>query len=241
MFNLRYSRQMALKELSVEGYERISGSHVCIVGIGATGSPVADLFARAGTKHLRIIDSDTVDVSNLHRQVLFAEKDVGEKKVEVARKRLTDVNSSCQVDARDVFLDEENASDLLSGCDIIIDGTDNMDARRVINRFCVRTGTPWVFAASIGTVGQVKAVVPGETACLDCFVDNDASYTMSCEETGVLASSPVMVSSMAWTLAVRILTGHKEAGELFYIDPWNQQWEKIQIKRNPACLTCGKI
>lgn len=241
MFNLRYSRQMALKELSVEGYEKISGSRVCVVGMGATGSPVADLFARAGVKHLRIIDPDTVDISNIHRQILFTEKDVGGKKVEVARKRLEEVNSSCEVEARDILLDEDNAAGLLSGCHIIIDGTDNMETRRVINRFCARARIPWIFAASIGTVGQVKAIIPGETSCLDCFVDNDASYSMSCEETGVLASSPFMVASMAWTLAVRILTGHREKGELFHMDPWNQEWQKIQINRKPGCATCGGL
>lgn len=241
MFNLRYSRQMALKELSVEGYEKISSSRVCVVGMGATGSPSADLFTRAGVKDLRIIDPDIVDISNIHRQILFTEKDVGEKKVEVARKRLEAVNSGCKVDARDALLKEENAADLLSGCHIIMDGTDNMETRRLINRFCARNRVPWIFAASIGTVGQVKAIIPGETACLDCFVDNGASYSMSCEETGVLASSPIMVSSMAWTLAVRILTGQKENGELFYIDPWNHQWQKIQINRNPKCITCSGL
>ncbi len=241
MFNLRYSRQMALKELSVEGYEKISSSRVCVVGVGATGSPAADLFVRAGVKNLRIIDPDTVDISNIHRQVLFTENDVGEKKVKVARKRFEAVNSGCTVDDRDVMLGEENAADLLSDCQIVIDGTDNMETRRLINRFCVRNKVPWIFAASIGTIGQVKAIVPGETACLDCFVDNDASYSMSCEETGVLASSPLMVSSMAWTLAVRILTGNRENGELFYMDPWNHEWQKIQINRNPECVTCGGL
>lgn len=241
MFNLRYSRQMALKELSVEGYEKISSSRVCVVGVGATGSPAADLFVRAGVKDLRIIDPDIVDISNIHRQILFTENDVGQKKVEVARKRLEAVNSRCKVDDRDVLLREENIAELLSDCHIIIDGTDNMETRRLINRYCVKNRIPWIFAASIGTVGQAKAIIPGETSCLDCFVDNDASYSMSCEETGVLASSPIMVSSMVWTLAVRILTGQKEKGELFYIDPWNHEWQKIQINRNPECATCGGL
>lgn len=239
MFDLRYSRQMALKEISVQGHEKISSSRVCIVGVGATGSPVADLFVRAGVGHLRIIDPDTVDISNLHRQVLFTEKDVGEKKVVAARNRLMNVNSKCNVDIKDEFLNDGNTDNLLSGYDLIIDGTDNMESRRVINRFCVRNKIPWIFAASIGTVGQVKAIVPGKTSCLDCFVDNDAQYSMSCEETGVLASSPVIVSSMAWTLAIRILTGNSEEGELFYIDPWNHEWQKIKIKRNPSCSTCS--
>lgn len=240
MFNLRYSRQMALKELSVEGYETISKSSVCVVGVGATGSPVADLFVRAGIGNIKLIDGDTVDISNLHRQLLFSEEDVGKKKVEAAKKRLTAVNSGCSIHAVDAFLDKENVSELLHGCHIVIDGTDNMETRRIINKYCVDRKIPWIFVSSIGTVAQVKAVLPGETACLDCFVDSEANYVMSCEETGVLASSPVMASSMAWTIATRILTGHSEKGELFYIDPWNHNWERIQINRNPNCKTCGK-
>ncbi len=241
MFNLRYSREIALKELSVSGYEAISNAHVCIVGLGATGSPVADLFARAGVGNLKLIDGDTVDISNLHRQILFSEKDVGEKKVNAAKSRLNLVNSKCNIESIDSFLTENNVSSLLDNCDIVVDGTDNMEARRVINRHCVRAGTPWIFMSSIGTVAQVKGVIPGKTSCLDCFVDQKANYPMSCEETGVLAASPVIASSTAWTIAVRILTGQSVDGDLLYIDPWSNTHEKIHINRKEDCITCSKL
>ncbi len=241
MFNLRYSREIALKEISVNGYEELSKSAICVVGIGATGSPVTDLFVRAGVGKLRIIDGDTVDISNLHRQVLYSEGQTGEKKVKAAMDRLSSINSSCSIEPVDMFLTEENAEELLKGCHIVIDGTDNMETRRIINRHCVKNRIPWVFISSIGTVAQVKSVIPGKTSCLDCFVDENANYTMSCEETGVLASSPIIASSIAWTAALRILTGKEESGDLIFVDPWNHIYETIHIKRKEDCITCSKL
>lgn len=232
---------MALKEISVEGYEAIRNSTVCVVGIGATGSPVADLFVRAGVGRIRLIDGDTVDISNLHRQILFSEKDIDRKKVDAAEERLKSVNSGCTIEKIPEFLNKENAAEYLEGCNLVIDGTDNMETRRLINSFCVGSRKPWIFISSIGTVAQVKAVIPGVTSCLECFVDPSESYQMSCEETGVLASAPLMASSLAWTMAVRILTGKGENGDLFYIDPWYHKAEQIHINRNPQCKSCSSI
>lgn len=241
MFNLRYSREIALKELSVTGYERIREATVCIVGLGATGSPAADLFARAGVGHLRLIDGDTVDISNLHRQLLYSESDVGRKKADAATDRLKSVNSACDISAVAEFLTEKNADDLLRGADLVIDGTDSMEARRILNRYSVRTKTPWIFISSIGTVAQVKAVIPGITSCLECFADPGAEFAMSCEETGVLASAPVIASSMAWTISLRILLGLGDKGSMHFIDPWNFTDEEIRINRNPQCTVCRVI
>ncbi len=240
MFNLRFSREMALKEISVEGYEILRKSSVSVVGLGATGSPVADLFVRAGIRKIQIIDGDTVDISNIHRQVLYSEGDVGRKKVEAASGRLHAINRYCEIDAVQEFLTQENISGIIGKPSVVIDGTDNMDTRRTINRYCVNNRIPWVFISSIGTVSQVKAIIPGKTSCLDCFIDRDAKYSMSCEETGVLASAPVMASSLAWTLAVRILMGKEVSGDLWHIDPWYMSMEQVHINRNPECLTCGK-
>ncbi len=241
MFNLRFSREMALREISVEGYEILSRSSVTVVGIGATGSPAADLFVRAGVGKIQIIDGDTVDVSNLHRQVLYSEADVNMRKVEAAEKRLREINSNCDIVAIPDFLTSVNISSVLGKPSIVIDGTDNMETRKLINRYCVENRIPWVFISSIGTVSQAKAIIPGKTSCLDCFIEQDVNYAMSCEETGVLASSPVMASSLAWTIAVRILLGQSVNGDLYHIDPWNLAMEHVHINRNPQCPTCSII
>lgn len=241
MFDLRYSREIVLKEISEEGYGKLHKSRVCVVGLGATGSPVAQLFARAGIGYLRIIDGDTVDLTNLHRQLLYDEHDVGKSKAESARSHLSRINSKCVVEEYDTFLDAGNIESLLKGCDIIIDGTDRMEPRRLINEYAVKHKIPWVFVSSIGTVAQVKAVIPGRTSCLECFTDPQENYPMSCEDTGVLASAPVIASSMAWTRAVRILLGKGDDGEMYYLDEWNGIFEKIRIGRNPSCRTCSKM
>lgn len=240
MFDLRYSREIVLKEISAEGYECIRKSKVCVIGIGATGSPVADLFVRAGAHTVRIIDGDTVDITNLHRQILYSEQDVGSAKVDAAYTRLRSINSKCNVEKVNKFLNHENVFELLEGCDFVVDGTDRMDVRRIINEHCVRHRIPWVFISSIGTVGQVKAVIPGLTSCLACFTNPEEDYPMSCEDTGVLASAPEIVSAIAWTKAVRILTGHGDSGDLIYIDVWNDLFEKIHIERKAGCAVCGE-
>lgn len=241
MFSLRYSREIALKEISTEGYEKIRHSHVAIVGIGATGSPCADLFVRAGLASIILIDGDTVDISNLHRQVLFAEGDIGKLKVEAAYGRLHDVNRSCEIERRAEYLTEENVDRLIGDSDLVIDGTDNMETRRIINRYCVQTRKPWIFISSLGTVSQVKAIIPGKTSCLDCFTDPESEVPMSCEETGVLSSAPLMASSMAWTIAIRIFLGHGDNGDMHYMDPWHFSSERIKIGRNPGCKVCSSV
>ena len=241
MFNLRYSREIILKEISEDGFKKIRNSSVCIVGLGSTGSPCADLLVRSGIGSLRIIDGDTVDVTNLHRQIIFSEEDVGVKKVYAAEKRLTKINSDCKIFAIPDYLTEDNVSRLLSGTDLVVDGTDNMESRRIINRYCVTTGEPWIFISSIGTVAQVKAIVPGKTSCLDCFVAPSDNFAMSCEDTGVLASAPIIASSKAWTIAVKILTGKEVNGDLNFIDPWNEVDENIGINRNPECPVCSRF
>lgn len=239
MFNLRFSREIALREISVEGYEAIRESSVSVVGLGATGSPVSDLFVRAGIGKIRLIDGDTVDISNIHRQVLYAEGDVGRKKVEAAASRLKEINSGCEIETVDNFIEAGNIKETIGTPSVVIDGTDNMGARKLINRYCVENGIPWVFISSIGTVSQAKAIVPGKTSCLECFIDPDAGYPMSCEETGVLASAPVMASGLAWTLALKILMGREISGNLYHIDPWQMSMEKVHIGRNPSCPACG--
>ena len=239
MFNLRYSREIVLKEISEDGYEKLRNSSVCVVGLGSTGSPCADLLVRAGIGSLRIIDGDSVDITNLHRQIIFSEEDINEKKVFAAKKRLEKINSDCRISAIPDYLTEDNVSKLLSEADLVVDGTDNMESRMIINRYCVSTGKPWIFISSIGTVSQVKAIVPGKTSCLNCFVNPSDNIAMSCEETGVLASAPIIASSKAWTIAVKILTGKEVDGDLNFIDPWNGVDENIRIKRNPECTVCS--
>lgn len=238
---LRYARQIALSEIGQDGFNRIRESSVLVVGVGGTGSPVADLFARSGIGRLGLVDGDKVDVTNLHRQILFGMDDIGKNKAEAAARALGNANPEVKLQTWPLNISRENASGILSGWDIVIDGTDNFAARRIINSFCVRNRIPWIFSSSVGTVAQVKAIIPGKTSCLSCFLPGDQQDGLSCQEFGVLASSPLMAGSLAWSIALKILLGREVKGDLFVIDPWNQDFTSIRIERNASCPECSSI
>ncbi|MCW6168157.1 MAG: HesA/MoeB/ThiF family protein [Thermoplasmatales archaeon] len=238
-FGIRYSREIALKEISIDGYIALKKSKVSVIGLGSTGSVSADLFVRAGISKIALVDGDNVDITNLHRQILYDELDVGKNKAEMAAFHLKKINSDTEIASFPVNLDAENISELLDGTDLVMDGTDNMRSRRVINEYCVKNSIPWVFTSSIGTVAEVKAIIPGKTACLSCFIRDTDEMDMSCEQLGVLASAPLIASSIAWTTAVRILKGEDVSGNLVFIDAWNLDVREISIARNPECPVCG--
>ncbi len=236
----RYSRLESLSRLGKDGLSRIRDSSVLLVGAGGTGSLVADLLCRAGVRRLIIIDRDTVSLTNLHRQTLYTAEDVNRNKADVAALRLKGVNSDCLVDGMVDTFDSHNALDLVGSADIVIDGTDNMTTRMIINDACVKLGIPWIFTSAIDTYGEVKAIVPGKSACLACFMDSDLSGFPTCADLGVLSSIPSMISSLAFSLAVKVIMG-KESGEmLYFLDGWNMEFQRVAIARNADCRSCQR-
>jgi molybdopterin/thiamine biosynthesis adenylyltransferase len=238
-FGLRYSREIALKEISLEGFEAIRKARVTVVGLGSTGCVSADLLVRSGIGAITVIDGDQVDITNLHRQILYDESDVGKNKAEVASHHLRKINSDVKVDSFGINMDADNISELIGGSDIVIDGTDNMRSRSILNRYCVKNDIPWVFVSSVGTVAEVKAIVPGKTSCLACFMDEQDQADTSCEQLGVLTSAPVMASSIAWSTSIKLLEGKEVSGDLVFIDAWNLDVREIHIGKNPHCKVCG--
>ncbi len=238
-FGLKYAREISLREIGPEGFAHLRSSTATVVGLGATGSPAADLMVRAGIGAIKLVDGDTVDVTNLHRQILYAEKDTGKNKADVAARALASFNSDVSITAISENLTSENAEKIISGSTIVIDGTDNLDTRRIINRVCYALKIPWVFVASVGTMSQVKAIVPDSTSCLHCFIPDSQGDGASCETMGVLASAPIMAASLGWTMAMKIITGKEVTGDLFFMDPWNDEFQSVKIARNPKCPVCG--
>src|SRR6185369_14405862 len=167
----RYSRQVLFKPLGAEGQERLLAASVVIVGCGATGAAVASLLARAGVGRVRIVDRDFVEPSNLQRQNLFDEQDAAEftPKAIAAERKIKLFNSDVQVEARVADLTPANASEMLTGFDLILDATDNFETRYLVNDFAVANGRPWIYAAAVGSYGVTMNVLPGETACLSCI------------------------------------------------------------------------
>ena len=166
----RYSRQIAFSEVGVEGQQKIEGSKVAVVGVGALGSVHVDLLARAGVGSLVLIDKDLVEESNLQRQALFTEKHVGLPKAAVAEIAVKEINSEVKVTSFVKELNESNVSELLKGVDLVLDGSDNMETRLVLDKYCRKAGVPCVFGLAAGSEGFVLMFVPGKsTGCEEVF------------------------------------------------------------------------
>ncbi|MDS0257648.1 HesA/MoeB/ThiF family protein [Thermoplasmatales archaeon AK] len=241
MISLRYSRLASLREIGVSGLDLIRSARVVVIGVGGTGSLVSDLLARNGVGHLRLVDGDSIDISNIHRQILFDGDDLGKNKAVVAAEKIRASGSDSVVEAVDSFIDGRNAEKLLAGADILIDGTDNFKARREINRVAVRKGIPWIFQSAIGTVSQVKAIVPGRTSCFACLKIPESAEEATCQEFGILPSAPYISSSIAFSLALKLITRQPVSGDLIYFDSWNQQTSSIRVERDPSCPVCGSL
>src|SRR5919201_1996635 len=167
----RYSRQVLFRGIGAEGQRRLAAARVVMVGCGATGSAIASLLARAGVGTLRIIDRDYVEPSNLQRQILFDEQDAAESlpKAVAAARKLEQLNAGIGVKGEIADLNPANVEHLLSGFDLIMDGTDNFETRYLIIDFAVQSGTPWIYSGAVGSYGVTLNIVPGRTSCLTCL------------------------------------------------------------------------
>lgn len=238
----RYSRQGALPQIGWQGQEKLAAAIVVIVGCGGLGTVAAGLLARTGVGHLRLIDDDIVELSNLHRQVLFDEDDMGRLKVVAAAEKLQAINSDIAVEPVAVRLDQSNAAILLAGSDLVLDGTDNDAARYRINEVCVRQGIPWVFAAVDETYGLAMTIVPGQTPCFYCVFGEPLHLSGPvCGNKAMLGAATHIVAAIQVSQAVRLLLGddHYTRG-LLYVDAWDLRLESIKVRRLPGgCRVCG--
>lgn len=230
----RYSRQILLQEIGDEGQKKISQKTVAVIGIGALGTVAAELLIRAGVHNLIIIDRDTVEESNLQRQLLFTGKDIGRSKALVAKEKLLEINPKATITAKIIHLNSENINELKI-VDLILDDTDNFQTRFLINDFCKKEKIPWIYAAAIKTSGYVMPILP-EGACLRCLLKETSAET--CDTVGVLNTITTTIASMQATLALKILLGKKIDSLLYKFNAWEPELETITIKRNRSCLAC---
>ncbi len=232
----RYSRQSTLKVFGEGGQEALREKSVAVIGLGAVGSVVAELLARAGVGMLVLFDHDKVEASNLHRQLLYDEGDIGRHKVEAAARKLALINSEAEVVARREFLSRENVEGL--SVDLILDGTDNFYTRFLINDYALKTSTPWIYAGAVESKGAVYPWTPGKP-CLRCVFEDKASLD-SCEERGVLNSATCATASFQAAQALRILIGGEPVKELVYVNPWNAWLEKVEVRARKGCEACNQ-
>jgi adenylyltransferase/sulfurtransferase len=245
-FEDRYSRQVLFRGIGAEGQRRLGEARVAIVGCGATGSALASLLARAGVGHIRIIDRDYIEPSNLQRQVLFDEADAAESlpKAVAGARKIAAFNSAIVVEPQVADLVPENVATLLGGFPLLLDGTDNFETRYLINDFAVSQGIPWIYAAAVGSYGLTMNILPGETACLACvFPEPPHGAVETCDTSGILNSAVNLIASMAATEALKLLVGDREhvRRTLWSQDVWwNDHAELGTAKPNSDCRCCAR-
>ncbi len=236
----RYSRQTVLEHLGKRGQKKLLGSRITVVGLGALGTVSASLLARAGAGHLRLIDRDVVELVNLQRQVLYEEEDIGFPKAMKAAERLRLANSAIEIEGLAKDVNGADVLELLKGSDVVMDGTDNLETRFLINEACAEMDIPWVHAAVIGTEGRVMAVIPGKTACFRCYIKEAPTpgTLPTCETAGVLNSVAAATASLQVTEAVKLILGEEPSGHLMVLDGWSPELLRIKIPRNRNCPVC---
>jgi molybdopterin/thiamine biosynthesis adenylyltransferase len=245
-FEDRYSRQILFPGIGTDGQQRLAAARAVILGCGATGSALTSLLARAGVGYLRIIDRDYVEPSNLQRQGLFDEADAAEAlpKAIAAARKIAAFNSEIVVEPHVADLTPDNADELLSGVQLILDGTDNFETRYLVNDYAVMHGTPWIYTAAVGSYGVAMNIFPGKTACLACvFPDSPTGVVETCDTSGILNTAVNEVASVSATEALKFFVEarHKLRETLISVDLWTNERSEIRVGGPKAgCRACDR-
>lgn len=239
----RYSRHLLIPEIGLAGQEKLKKSSVLIIGTGGLGSPVALYLAAAGVGRIGLVDFDTVDFSNLQRQVIHGTATLGDLKVDSARNRLLDINPDIDVEVYNVAFTSENALDIAEGYDLIIDGTDNFPTRYLVNDVCVKLGIPNVYGSIYRFDGQLSVFNYDGGPCYRCIFPEPppAGLVPSCAEGGVLGVLPGTIGTLQANEGLKILLGIGSpiAGHLLLYDALSLSFDRVKIRKNPACSVCN--
>jgi len=240
---LRYSRHLIIPDVGVQGQRRLKAARILMVGAGGLGSPVGLYLAAAGVGTLGIVEFDTVDVTNLQRQVLHGTKDVGRKKIDSARDRIHDVNPNVNVVAHETRLTSENALEIIGGYDLVVDGTDNFQTRYLVNDACVLLGKPNVYGSIFRFEGQSTVFCSAEGPCYRCLYPEPPppGLVPSCAEGGVLGVLPGLLGLVQATEAIKLAVGVGEplVGRLLLVDALRMEFRTVKLRRDPRCPACG--
>ena len=241
---LRYSRHLVLPEVGLAGQRRLKSARVLVVGAGGLGSPVALYLAAAGVGKLGLVDFDQVDATNLQRQILHGETDVGRLKLDSARDRLAETNPHVEVVTHDARLGSGNALAVLSDYDVIVDGTDNFPTRYLVNDACVMLGKPNVYGSVHRWEGQVSVFATRDGPCYRCLFREPPppGLVPNCAEGGVLGVVPGVVGSLQALETVKLILGQGSplAGRLLIFDGLELEWREVSIRPDPACPVCSE-
>lgn len=238
----RYSRQVMLEEIGYQGQLKLKDAKICVVGVGGLGNPITSRLAAMGVGTLRIVDRDVIELSNLHRQTMFDDDDVGQVKVEVAAKKLRKINPDCKIEAFAVSVNDYTALEVVEGCDVVVDALDSVNARYALNKACVQYGIPFVTGAAVGVSGQAFTIIPGIGACYHCMfpaLDEDSMPTCSIE--GVHPSILSIVGGIEVAEAVKIILGKNPSlsNRILHIDLANLDFTSTKTFKAEECPVCG--
>ena len=238
----RYSRQIMLEEIGYQGQLKLKQAKVCVVGVGGLGNPITTRLAAMGVGKIRIVDRDVIELSNLHRQTMFNEDDVGQVKVEIAAKKLRKLNPDIIIEELPVSVNDFTAFDVVDGCDVVIDALDSVNARYSLNKACIEKKIPFVTGAAVGVTGQLFTILPNESACYYCLfpaLDEDSMPTCSIE--GVHPSILSIIGGIEVSEAVKIITGKEPTlkDKVLHVDLENLIFNFTKVARVQECSVCG--
>ena len=240
---LRYSRHLIMPEVAMKGQLELKNARVLVVGTGGLGAPLGLYLAAAGVGHLGLVDFDTVEFTNLQRQIAFGTKDVGRPKIEAAKERLGDLNPEIEIATHETRLTSENALDIIAGYDIVVDGTDNFPTRYLVNDACVLLGKPNVYGSIFRFEGQASVFATEDGPCYRCLYPEPppSGLVPSCAEGGVLGVLPGIIGSIQANETIKLVlgTGESLAGRLLLFDALALRFRELEVRRNPECPVCG--
>jgi adenylyltransferase/sulfurtransferase len=233
----RYDRQIMIPGIGEAGQEKIKKARVVIAGAGGLGSPIALYLTAAGVGTLRIIDNDKVELSNLNRQILHGDKDIGQAKTASAYEKLTKLNKNVTLETVHITIDESNAAQLTEGFDVIVDAMDNMPTRYLLNKAAIKHRVPFVHGAVSGLEGRALTVIPGKSACLKCIYHSlppEAKFP-------VLGTTPAVIGAIEATEVIKYITGIGTllTDRLLIYDGLNMKFTELKVIRNTNCEHCG--
>ena len=237
---IRYGRQIMYPGFGEIGQGKLKDAHVLVVGVGGLGCAASMYLAYAGIGHITIVDDDSVELSNLNRQMLHWERDIGKKKPISAANKLRKINSGVRITSLCKKVTEDNADQIIDGVDVVIDGLDNFQTRFVLNAACVRQKIPFIHAGVNGLLGQITSIVPGKTPCLACIY---STPPVSEETIPVFGVTPTLMASLQVMEAIKLIAGFGETlqGRMLYFNGESMEFAYEDLIKNPKCSVCGFV
>lgn len=238
----RYSRQVMLEEIGYQGQLKLKQAKVCVVGVGGLGNPIVTRLTAMGVGKIRIVDRDVIELSNLHRQTMFNEDDVGQVKVETAAKKLRKLNADIVIEELPISINDYTALEVVDGCDVVVDALDSVNARYSLNKACIEKKIPFVTGAAVGVTGQCFTILPNQSACYHCLfpaLDEDSMPTCSIE--GVHPSILSIVGGIEVSEAVKVIMGKEPSlkDKVLHVDLENLVFNFTKVSRVQECSVCG--